>query len=257
MSALRLQIRVVSALMLREVMSRFGHDNIGFFWIIGEPMLLTVGVMGLWSLTGQTHGATIGVVPFALTGYSCLTLWRHLIFKSMRVMTNSSSLVYHVHVKFIDILLSRALLELISIFAAFIVVLIPLWLFDLSPGIQDPIYLIGGWFLYGWFSFSFALIISALSEFSETVERFVGPIMYFTMPLTGAFFMVDWLPPDMQKIVLLSPLVNAQELFRAGMFPLEMQPTEWSATYIVTWNFFLTAIALPLVSIAQSRVEAG
>ncbi|MFT4130896.1 ABC transporter permease [Labrys sp. (in: a-proteobacteria)] len=254
---LAIQLRVIGALMIREVMARYGHENLGFFWIIGEPLLLTLGVMVLWTFTGQSHGGEeVGVIPFALTGYSFLTLWRHLVFKSMRVMTNGSPLVYHIYVKYFDILLARGLLEVISIFAAFLIALLPLWLVGLCPGINDPLLLVVGWLLCSWFSFSFALIIAAVSEFSETVHQIVGPAMYLTMPLTGAFFLVDWLPPRAREIMLWSPMVNGVEMFRAGLFPPDV-PTEWDAGYIVAWSLALTVIALPLVRYAERRVESA
>lgn len=47
-----LNARIVGALMMREGTMRFGHENLGFFWVIGEPMFLTVGVMGMWTVSG-------------------------------------------------------------------------------------------------------------------------------------------------------------------------------------------------------------
>src|SRR5580692_536067 len=40
----RIQVRVLGALIVRELHTRFGRDNIGFLWFIVEPMLLAVGV---------------------------------------------------------------------------------------------------------------------------------------------------------------------------------------------------------------------
>ncbi len=201
-------------------MARYGHENIGFFWIIGEPLLLTCGVMVLWSLTGQTHGSEdVGVIPFALTGYTALTLWRHVVLKSMRVMSFGSGLVYHQNVKFLDVLLARGLLETLGIFAAFLVAWLPLWLVGACPGFNDPLLLVGGYLLCAWFAFAFSIIIAALSEMSESMHQFIGPAMYWTMPFTGAFFFVEWLPPQGKAIMLLSPMVNSVEMFRAELFP--------------------------------------
>ena len=45
----KVQARVITALMLRDAMMRYGRENIGFVWVILEPMLLCTGVMILWS----------------------------------------------------------------------------------------------------------------------------------------------------------------------------------------------------------------
>jgi capsular polysaccharide transport system permease protein len=50
--ALVVQARIVRALTIREVLHRYGGENLGFFWVIGEPMTLTFGVMVLWTYGG-------------------------------------------------------------------------------------------------------------------------------------------------------------------------------------------------------------
>ncbi len=36
---LDVQLRVIRALVLRELMTRFGRHSLGFFWVIGEPLI--------------------------------------------------------------------------------------------------------------------------------------------------------------------------------------------------------------------------
>jgi capsular polysaccharide transport system permease protein len=251
---LSIQVRVIEALMIREAMSRFGHENLGFFWLMGEPLLLTIGVMIMWTLTNNSHGGKVGVIPFALSSYALLTLWRHIVQQSVRAMSQNSSLIFHSQIRFLDILFARALLETVGIFAAFVVAYVPLALLGYVPVIHDPLALCGGWLLGAWFFFSFGLVLAALTEIFEAAERFVGPIMYISLPVTGAFYMVEWLPPVARKIVMWSPLVNAFEMFRSGLFPPELAG-QWDATYLALWAFVLTAVGVPLVHYAQTHVE--
>lgn len=251
---LKRQARVVSALMIREAMSRYGHESLGFFWIMGEPLLLTSGVMVMWTLTNQTHGAEVGVVPFALTGYSMLTLWRHIVFKSVHGMRHGASLIFHAHVQFLDILVARTALETIGVLAAFFVAYVPLYSLDLIMPIRDPLTFFGAWFLLAWFSFGFGLCLAALTELNEPFERFVQPVMYITLPITGAFYMVDWLPLQAKEVLLWSPLVNAMEMFRGGLFPADI-PTEWDAGYLAACAFGITGVGLPLCLYAQKHVQ--
>lgn len=248
------QMRVISALMIREAMARFGHENLGFFWVIGEPLLLSCGVMVIWTLARQTHGSEVGVIPFALTGYTYITMWRHIVGKSLRLMTRNASLIFHSQVRFFDVSCAASLLEVLSVFAAFWVAYVPLSLLGFVPVIRDPLLLIGGWFLAGWFSFAFGLLLTGLSELSEAVEKFIPPAMYLTMPLTGTFFMLDWLPDRAQEIMSWSPLVNGCEMFRGGLFPLSVT-THWSAWYLVVWNVCLTCVALPISRYSQRHVQ--
>ena len=74
----KIQRRVIGALLMREILDRWGRHNIGFLWMFAEPMVFTLGVMTLWSLTGASHGLSITSVGFAITGYSSILLWRNM-----------------------------------------------------------------------------------------------------------------------------------------------------------------------------------
>lgn len=252
--ALAVQRRVVVALMIREALARFGRDNLGFFWIIGEPMILTTGVMIMWSMTGMTHGhGGMSVIPFALTAYSLLTLWRHISQGSIKVMRHNAGLLFHRNVRTLDILIARTALESVGGLAAFFIAYLPYNLLGYVDTMEDPLLVIGAWLLMTWFAFAFGLIVSALSELSEAVEQFVPPILYITLPLTGAFYMVHWLPVSLQ-IVKWSPLVQFFEMMRCGMFGSTV-PTEWDAGYLALWCLALTAVGLPLVHVAQRHIR--
>src|SRR6202789_1171942 len=76
--SLAIQFRVLHALMMREVITRYGRDNLGVLWLVGEPMIFTLGVATLWSAAKLTHGGTgIPIVAFAVTGYSSVLMWRN------------------------------------------------------------------------------------------------------------------------------------------------------------------------------------
>lgn len=254
LSSFKVNLRVIGALMLREASTRYGHETLGFFWLIGEPLVLTVGVMVLWSFYGTTHGHGIGVVPFALSGYSILTLWRHVVANSVHGLRRSVGLLFHRNIRAFDVLFARVLLEMIGILTAFFVAYVPLVLYGALDPIRDPLVLIGAWVLMTWFAFGFGLILTGLTEVSEAAEHFVQPVMYLTLPLTGAFFMLYWLPPAAREVLAWSPLVNAVEMFRCGLFPADI-PTQWDAWYLILCCIILTAVGLPFVRFAQKHVR--
>lgn len=253
-AAFKVQRRVISALMIREALTRFGHENLGFFWIMGEPLVLTLGVMASWSIAGNTKGHEIGVIPFALTGYSMLTLWRHCVFRSIHAMRHNIGLVFHRNIRFLDILIARSVLESLGGLAAFFIAYVPLTLLGAMRPMDDPLVFIGGWVFMTWFGFGFGLILAGLSEISPAAERFINPVMYLTLPITGAFYMIHWLPEYLQPMVAWSPLANAFEMFRCGMFGSQV-PTLWSASFLLVCCIGVTACGLPLVREAQKHVR--
>ena len=254
--SLRIQGRVIRALMLRQALSRFGHDNLGFFWVFAEPLLLSGAVMLMWTLAGMNKGHGVGIVPFVLASYSLLTLWRGSCSASIRALRANADLLYHRNIRLLDILIARIALDSLSGFAAFTVAYIVLNLFGVVRDVDDALVMAGGWLLITWFGWSFGLIVSALTELFEPAEHLVQPFLYVTLPMTGAFYMVLWMPASVQAVLMWSPLVHIFEMFRGGMFGPQYA-ADWSVIYVVGWCVAQMAIGLPLLRLAQHRYTTG
>ena len=251
---LRKKARTINALLIRELMARFGHHNIGFLWQVIEPLMLTLGVMISWSLIYGERNHGVRVIPLVLTGYTYLTLWRHMVARLTHAFRHGSGLLFHRNVKPADILVARGLLESIGTIISFFVAYIPLALLDVIQPVDDYLILLSAWTLMCAFSFGVAMIITALAHFSDAFDRVVQPIMYLILPLTGVFYMVYWLPASLQMIVSYSPLVNIIEMFRAGYFGADV-PTTWDVGYVVVWVIAVNAIGWVLVLKAQRHIE--
>src|SRR6476619_6676710 len=98
-----IQRRVIWALLLREILTRYGRHNIGFLWLFVEPMLFTLGVTGLWTITGLHRASDLPITAFALTGYSTVLLWRNMPNRCVGAVSPNSALMYHRNVRVIDI----------------------------------------------------------------------------------------------------------------------------------------------------------
>src|SRR5574343_654182 len=90
-----IQVRVIHALMIRELITRFGRENIGFLWIMAEPLLFGGLVAAMWRLVHGPSEHGMGIVAFAITGYIPVTLFRHGVSRSISIFTVNSSLLYH------------------------------------------------------------------------------------------------------------------------------------------------------------------
>ncbi len=251
---LNIQLRVVGAMMLREAMTHYGRESLGFFWLVAEPMILTVGVMIMWTITGQAHGKSVGVIPFALSGYSLLTIHRHIIGHSVHMYRRNASLLFHRHIHLLDIVIARHMLTMIGTMLAFFLAYLPFYLLDYVDSFTDPLLVVMGFLLMTWYAAGIGLIIAALTEMSEPVERFVQPIMYISLPFTGAFYMVEWLPDKAQPFILLSPQVHINEMFRDGMFG-NLVEAQWDVWYILIWCVAFTVVGLALLKRARLAVR--
>lgn len=249
-----IQRRVVGALLLREVITRYGRHNIGVLWLVLEPMLFTLGVAGLWTLANVHTLTNVPIVAFAITGYSSVLLWRNSASRCSKAIEPNLSLMYHRNVKVIDIFLARIILEIIGSIASLTVLTICFSALEIMSWPRKIDLVIFGIGLLSWFALALGLLVGAVSERSEAFERVWHIAVYLLFPLSGAAFMVDWLPSAAQDAVLLFPMVHGVELIRHGYFG-HMVKTYESPMYFAIVNMILTLVGLALVRETGRRVE--
>ena len=241
--AFRIQVRVVGALLMREVLTRYGRHNIGFMWLFVEPMIFTLGVASLWSLAGLHRKLPIPVVAFAVTGYSSVLLWRNMATRSINSLEPNLALLYHRYVKIIDLFAARMILEGIGAVISFVVLCACFIFFGVMQWPQDVPKIVLAIVLLAWFGASLALFLGCLSMRSEVIEKLWHPATYLMFPLSGAAFMVDWLPESVQRLILLLPMVHGVELLRDGYFGSSVH-THYRLDYMAGFCLVLTALGL-------------
>lgn len=247
------QRRIVYALLMREILTRYGRHNIGFLWLFVEPMLFTTGVTILWTLTQALHGSSLPIVAFALTGYSSVLLWRNMPARCIGAIEPNLALMYHRNVRAIDIFLARVLLEAGGATISFVTLsLFYIYIGWLNPPV-DILTVAGGWLMIAWFGAALGMFLGAMSEKSEMVERLWHPISYLAFPLSGAAFMVDALPPAARKYILYVPMVNGVEIVRQGYFGDHVR-VHYDFFYLLACCVGLTLLALAQVAVVNRGV---
>ncbi|MBT9486705.1 MAG: ABC transporter permease [Rubrivivax sp.] len=255
MASLAVQRRVIGALLMREVITRFGRENIGVLWLIGEPMIFTLGVAALWSALGLSHGSSLPIIAFAITGYSSVLMWRNSVNRCGDAIKTNINLLFHRNVKLIDVFLARIILEMAGATASFAVLAI---LFTSLEWMQPPVdmmLVVQGWLMLAWFGTALATLVGVATAYSELVERIWHPAAYLLFPLSGAAYMVDWLPQSAQDYALMLPMVHGVELLREGYFGNTVR-THHDIGYMALINLGLTFLGLLLLRDAARRVEA-
>lgn len=245
--SLAIQFRVIGALLMREVITRYGRHNIGFLWLFVEPMLFTIGVMALWMFANSSHGLRLPIVAFAVTGYSAVLLWRSMPGRCSSAIEPNRSLMYHRHVKVIDLFAARILLEIAGTTISFVALMLFFNAIGWMEPPEDVLTIMIGWFMLAWFGAALGLLIGALSIRTELVGKIWTPVSYLMFPLSGAVFMVEWLPAAAQKAVLLLPMVHGTEMLREGYFG-SMVHAHYDLGYMA-----MCCLGLTILGLAEER----
>jgi capsular polysaccharide transport system permease protein len=253
--SLSIQLRVLRALLLREVITRFGRRNLGVLWLVLEPMTFTLGISALWTAAGLHEHSQIPIVAFAITGYSSVLMWRNVVGRCTTAIQQNLNLLYHRNVKVLDVFIARSLLEMIGATGSFAVLSAAFVWLEMIEMPVDPLLLVQGWIMLAWFGLSLGLVVGAATAYSEIVDRLWHSVAYLLFPLSGAAFMVDWLPAKAQAVVLMLPMVHGVEALRAGYFG-QVVPTYQNLFFMGSVNLVLMFFGLILLRGAAKRAAS-
>lgn len=253
-SPLGTQANVVGALIIRELHTRFGRENIGYLWIFAEPMLLAVAVALLHANQHIPVAGGVRSVPFAIAGYTLFIMFRSMVSRAETLLEANRPLLNHRRVTIFDMLLARALLEIASTALVLVLLLAGAWVLDFYDGPSDVLLIAAAVGLLGWFSFAFSMVVTTLSHESPIAGRLIHPLLYLSMPLSGAFFAMEWMPKVFRIPLSWIPTVPIFEILRLGMFE-GYAPDYAGFTYPVACCAMLTLIGLAGLRILRPRVQ--
>lgn len=250
---LAIQRRVIWALVMREMITRFGREGLGVLWLIGEPAMFIVSVMIIFSAIDAPRDG-ISMAEYLAVSYPTIILWRNTTGRVTKALEANSALLHLNPIRPIDLFYSRIALEFAGAVASFLI----LYLIFVALGIchwpADLLLMTLGYLMVAWFSFGFVLIMGALSELSETIDRVSHIILYLMIPFSGIFLPVYLVPAQFRAPLLLTPLINCVEIFHAGYFGDRMQ-TFYSVPYTMSINLVMTFAGLILTNLAIRRVK--
>ena len=254
-SDLRTQKRVIGALFLREIQTRWGRRNLGFAWLFAEPLVFAFPVLTMWRLMRGSHEHGFAVIALLWSGYLPLLLFRHITGSAMYCIRSNGAVLYHRVVTPLDIFIGKCGLEALGNVAAVALSFIIFYTlgFVETPA-NYPLLLLGVLYMT-WWSLAVALIVAALSERSDIVEHVWMPISYMYLPLSGCFYMAEWLPNNMRAVALtLMPSLHIYEMIRSGLFGMRVQAF-YNLGYLTSILSILTFIGFKFIRDVRDHLE--
>ena len=251
---LAIQGRVIHALLLRELHTRYGRDNVGYLWMILEPMMLAVAVAAIHAGAGTHYGSDIRPVPFSIIGYGIFIIFRGIFTRAEGTIESNGPLLYHRMVTILDMLVARAVLEGAGVSMTIFILLGMGYAFDLCGLPARPLWLLAGMGYMIWFSFAMSLLSCAGTHDNRLAARLIHPCTYIFMPLAGGFFMLKWIPEPYRDWLLYLPTIHIFEMARYGQF-VSCKSEYVDVVYLTGSCLALTVLGLLAIRIVRRHVH--
>jgi len=253
-AALRVQFRVISAILLREIGSRHGGDAVGTFWLLLEPVVITLIVIGIHQASGAPAVQSIPVIVFLLTGYVPHLMFRHAGLAGISALNANSGLLYHRQVHFADLVFGRLLVEIVTVLIAFTAIYFGFYVTGMIALPHSLGYIYLGWFYHIWFIITMCFFFTGGCLFWPILRRLFQPLALIMLLPYAAFFMLSWMSPEVRYYLLFFPPANAAEIMRCGYFG-DSALTFFNIPYTSEACLVLTFFSLLVMFRGRQRLE--
>lgn len=247
---LRLQARVIRALILRETKTLYGDQHLGFLWAFIEPLILLGPLFIIFKGSGIEKSLPFGMtIPgFILTGEGAWYLFLSSVIKLVPAVRSNRALLTFPQVTPLDCLVARGLLNGMVKLTTFFVLVMIFRIFNIIGPIYSYALLIQG-LLTGWaFGFGLGLLwASLIIEFPST-EHFIAGLMRLLIFVSGVFFTIDMVPLEFKRFFLLNPMLHFVEITRRSFCPA------YTHNGITILYPFTVAVVLIFLGLVMERV---
>lgn len=213
------QVLVISALLKREVSTRFGEYRLGFFWMLIEPLL---GVVIIGMLIGSIAGRTVPEIPypfFLLNGMLLMKLLSGPMNTGINAVGANQGLLVYPTVRPLDTFLARFLFQLVTTTFSFLLFCaIALW-WGIELSFANLDVLLACYMITWLIGCGLGLIFGVLAAHYKEAEKLVNIVQRPLMFVSAVLHPISAVPESVQNALLFNPLVHTIELARNALFP--------------------------------------
>jgi capsular polysaccharide transport system permease protein len=249
-----IQRAVLFALVVRELMTRFGGTWYGAFWAVLEPfghvafMMVVFGVLRNRIVPGIDYPVfvIIGLIPFFMM--------RNIVFRLMEGIDANRGLLEYRQVKPIDALIARAMIEIALYAVIFALALLTLGMFGESVLPARPLEFISLWSALIAMGFALGLFFATATNEFPAARGFINIAFMPIYLMSGIIYPVRGFPQWMLEWVMWNPMVHVIELLRSDFFTNYKIDQNISLQFVLGFTLIALAVSLSLYRVRRHQL---
>lgn len=212
-------LRIIVALMLREMATTYGKSAGGYIWAVLEPVLGVALLSAIFSMALQSPGLGSNFPLFYATGFLPFAMFNDLTHKVAASIRFSRPFLAYPSVTFIDAMIARVLLNALTHIAVICIVLTAIFVIYQLPFVVDLTSVFESLLLVALLAVGVGTLNCYLMTAFPIWERVWNILTRPLFLMSGIFFLYDMMPTQAQTFLWYNPLIHCVGLMRQGLYP--------------------------------------
>ncbi|HEX2942272.1 MAG TPA: ABC transporter permease, partial [Rhodopila sp.] len=200
--------RVIYAIMLRDIRTRFGHTRLGYFWAIVEPIghLATLGTV-FYALNHSPPPLGNNLFLFYITGLVPFLMFSHVSHDMMGVADGSSAMLQIPIVRRTDVIAAHAIRQLATELVVGIIIFATAGLIGLQGLPADPAAAAAGVLLLWLLAVGIGVVNVVLSGLFPSYDTFYAALIRLLYFASGIYYSPITMPDMVRRWLLWNPVL--------------------------------------------------
>ena len=224
--------RAITALMLREMSTRYGRSPGGFLWAALEPLGAVVILAVAFSLLLPAPSLGVSFLLFYMTGFLPFTVYQNVSLYVARAINFSRPLLRYPAVTWVDAVLARFVLNGLTGLVVAYLLLAGALAFTDNRAVLDLPPILTAFGLALILGFGIGVLNCALIGLIQSWEMIWSILTRPLFLASGVIFIFEDLPRVLQSILWWNPLMHVAGFMRMGVYP-SYGPEYLSPVYVL------------------------
>lgn len=212
-------VRAITALMLRDLSASHGRTALGYLWELLNPVLAVAMLTVLFQLVGRNPGIGTSFALFYATGVLPFHVFTGMAAKMGSVLPGSRALLAYPGVTYMDAIIARLLLAVVTDVVIIGIVFTGVILYDRVDTIVDFPTVLDAFVMAVMLGLGIGLTNSFLMAVWPTWERIWKVMTRPLFLLSCIFHTYEMVPLPFRDWLWYNPVVHVVALMRRGIYP--------------------------------------
>lgn len=248
--------RSIGALILREMTTRYGRTPGGYVWAVIEPVGMIIVLAFVFTLLLRAPALGDSFILFYASGFLPFYIYQTVQTAVTNALRYSKPLLMYPAVSWIDAILARFVLNLLSAIAVMVIVMLGVIEFTgVTAVLQFDKMVIATCYaaILGLGVGCFNCFMVGMIPIYDNLWGIASRAIFLA---SGIIFIMERLPPNVQEIVWYFPWIHISALFRSGVYPT-YEPQFIELNLVLAWALFPMAFSLVLLRRYRQHILMG